>query len=38
MDMLRTMGCDMAQGYYISHPRPAEELPRRLQDWRESGF
>ena len=38
MDMLRTMGCDMAQGYYISHPRPAAELPRRLQDWRESGF
>lgn len=24
--MLITMGCDMAQGYYISHPRPAEEL------------
>jgi EAL domain-containing protein (putative c-di-GMP-specific phosphodiesterase class I) len=38
MDMLRTMGCDMAQGYHISHPRPAEELPRRLQDWREGGF
>jgi diguanylate cyclase (GGDEF)-like protein len=38
MDMLRTMACDMAQGYYISHPRPPEELPRRLQDWLESGF
>ena len=38
IDMLRTMGCDMAQGYYISHPRLAEELPRRLQDWFESGF
>jgi diguanylate cyclase (GGDEF)-like protein len=23
---LVTMGCDMAQGYYINHPRPAEEL------------
>jgi diguanylate cyclase (GGDEF)-like protein len=38
IDMLRTMGCDMAQGYYISHPRLAEELPRRLQNWFESGF
>ena len=38
IDMLRTMGCDMAQGYYISHPRPAEEFPRRLQNWFESGF
>ena len=38
MDMLRTMGCDMAQGFHISHPRPAEELPRRLQDWLGSGL
>jgi diguanylate cyclase (GGDEF)-like protein len=38
MDILRKMGCDMAQGYYISHPRPPEELPRRLQDWLDSGF
>ncbi|HEY7323019.1 MAG TPA: EAL domain-containing protein [Candidatus Binatia bacterium] len=38
MDMLRTMGCDMAQGYYISHPRPPQELPRRLLGWRDSGF
>jgi EAL domain-containing protein (putative c-di-GMP-specific phosphodiesterase class I) len=32
MRMLVTMGCDMAQGYYISHPRPAEELPPNF-DW-----
>jgi diguanylate cyclase (GGDEF)-like protein len=38
MDILRKMGCDMAQGYYISHPRPPEELPRKLQDWLDSGF
>jgi diguanylate cyclase (GGDEF)-like protein len=38
MDILRKMGCDMAQGYYISHPRPPEELPRRLQDWLDTGF
>ncbi|MGB7949591.1 MAG: GGDEF domain-containing phosphodiesterase, partial [Candidatus Binatia bacterium] len=38
MDMLRKMGCDMAQGYHISHPRPAEELPRRLDSWASSEF
>jgi diguanylate cyclase len=38
MDMLRKMGCDMAQGYHISHPRPAEELPGRLHDSLASGF
>jgi EAL domain-containing protein (putative c-di-GMP-specific phosphodiesterase class I) len=38
MDMLRKMGCDMAQGYHISHPRPAEELPGRLRDSLASGF
>jgi predicted signal transduction protein with EAL and GGDEF domain len=30
---LVTMGCDMAQGYYISHPRPAEELLCGFGDW-----
>jgi EAL domain-containing protein (putative c-di-GMP-specific phosphodiesterase class I) len=38
MEMLRKMGCDMAQGYHISHPRPAEELPRRLDNWASSEF
>jgi diguanylate cyclase len=31
--MLIKIGCDMAQGYHISHPRPAEELPRGLRGW-----
>jgi EAL domain-containing protein (putative c-di-GMP-specific phosphodiesterase class I) len=30
MRMLVTMGCDLAQGYYISHPRPAGELPHNF--------
>lgn len=38
LDILRKMGCDMAQGYHISHPRPAEELPGRLHDSLASGF
>jgi diguanylate cyclase (GGDEF)-like protein len=38
LDMLRKMGCDMAQGYHISHPRPAEELPGRLQNALASGL
>jgi diguanylate cyclase (GGDEF)-like protein len=31
MRMLMKIGCDMAQGYYISEPRPAQELPRTLR-------
>jgi diguanylate cyclase (GGDEF)-like protein len=31
MRMLVKTGCDMAQGYHISHPRLAEELPRGLR-------
>ena len=31
--MLVTMGCDMAQGYYISHPRLSQELPHGFCDW-----
>lgn len=30
MDELVTLGCDLAQGYHISRPVPAEELTRRL--------
>jgi diguanylate cyclase (GGDEF)-like protein len=33
MRMLIKIGCDMAQGYHISHPRPAEELPRGPRGW-----
>jgi diguanylate cyclase (GGDEF)-like protein len=33
MRMLVKIGCDMAQGYHIGHPRLAEELPRGLNGW-----
>ena len=26
-ELLREMGCDMAQGYYFSKPMPPEEVP-----------
>jgi len=33
-DLLRGMGCDIVQGYHLSHPLPAEQvgafLPARL--------
>ncbi len=33
-EMLLSLGCDLAQGYGISHPMPAEALPGWLADWR----
>ncbi|MGH7827582.1 MAG: EAL domain-containing protein [Candidatus Binatia bacterium] len=33
MRMLVKTGCDMAQGFHISHPRLADELPRGLRNW-----
>jgi diguanylate cyclase (GGDEF)-like protein len=30
LDKLIALGCDMAQGYYISRPVPAEEITRRF--------
>lgn len=33
LEQLRGMGCDMAQGYYISPPVPAEKLPTLLSQW-----
>lgn len=33
MRMLVKIGCDMAQGFHISHPRLPEELPRGLRNW-----
>ena len=26
LDLLRHLGCDLAQGYFISRPRPAQDL------------
>ncbi len=35
LELLKEMGCDLAQGYYISHPLTAEELCKWLfnSDW-----
>jgi diguanylate cyclase (GGDEF)-like protein len=30
---LRSLGCDVAQGYYFSKPVPAQEFERLLQTW-----
>lgn len=32
-DFVRQKGCDVAQGYFISKPMPAEDLPAWLLDW-----
>ena len=34
LDLLREIGCDIAQGYYFSRPIPAEEITKRLHsEW-----
>ena len=30
---LRASGCDVAQGYFIAKPMPADALPQWLEDW-----
>lgn len=32
IQLLREMGCIQAQGYYFSHPRPAEEFPKLMEE------
>ncbi len=32
-DFLREQGCDLAQGYFIARPMPAEDMPDWLVDW-----
>lgn len=34
-NFLRQRGCDLAQGYFIAKPMPAEDLPAWLLDWEE---
>jgi len=31
MDLLKDMGCDYGQGYFIARPMPAEKIPTFLQ-------
>jgi EAL domain-containing protein (putative c-di-GMP-specific phosphodiesterase class I) len=31
--LLEELGCDVAQGYFVSKPMPATELNRWLQSW-----
>jgi EAL domain-containing protein (putative c-di-GMP-specific phosphodiesterase class I) len=31
--LLREIGCDLAQGYFIGRPMPADEMPRWLESW-----
>jgi EAL domain-containing protein (putative c-di-GMP-specific phosphodiesterase class I)/AmiR/NasT family two-component response regulator len=33
-DLLRKSGCDMAQGYFIGRPMPADDLAEWMQEWR----
>jgi EAL domain-containing protein (putative c-di-GMP-specific phosphodiesterase class I) len=32
-NLLRTLGCDVAQGYLIARPMPGNELPAWWQAW-----
>ncbi|CAA0102857.1 Phytochrome-like protein cph2 [Halioglobus japonicus] len=34
-DWLQKMGCDVAQGYFIARPMPAEALPEWLEKWQQ---
>jgi diguanylate cyclase (GGDEF)-like protein len=31
--MLQALGCDVIQGYYVSKPRPADEITEWLSEW-----
>jgi EAL domain-containing protein (putative c-di-GMP-specific phosphodiesterase class I) len=33
--LLREIGCDLAQGYFIGRPMPAEQMPQWLESWTE---
>jgi EAL domain-containing protein (putative c-di-GMP-specific phosphodiesterase class I)/FixJ family two-component response regulator len=32
-DLLRELGCDVAQGYFIARPMPAADLPKWISEW-----
>ena len=33
-DFVRTAGCDLAQGYFVARPMPADALPDWAAQWR----
>ncbi|MDD3370822.1 MAG: EAL domain-containing response regulator [Alphaproteobacteria bacterium] len=33
-DLMREKGCDLAQGYFVGHPMPAQELATWMDAWR----
>ncbi|MFZ6654585.1 EAL domain-containing protein [Undibacterium sp. TJN19] len=36
MHLLKELGCDQAQGYYISKPMPSNDLPDWLEKWQQA--
>ncbi|MDZ7750654.1 MAG: EAL domain-containing protein [Gammaproteobacteria bacterium] len=36
-DLLRTMDCDLAQGYFIARPMPALDVPIWIESWAHGG-
>lgn len=37
-DLLDALGCDVAQGYFISHPLNADALPDWVREWNAAGL
>jgi EAL domain-containing protein (putative c-di-GMP-specific phosphodiesterase class I) len=37
-ELVNELGCDMAQGYFIAQPMPAEDLLRWKQSWNAGPF
>lgn len=33
LEILKELGCDMAQGYYFAKPMPEQEIEKRLKEW-----
>lgn len=34
LDFMRSLGCDLAQGYFIAHPMPGDEVAAWLASWK----
>jgi EAL domain-containing protein (putative c-di-GMP-specific phosphodiesterase class I) len=35
-DFLRSTGCDLAQGYFIAKPMPADKIPSWITTWEDN--